>query len=299
MRFYCIVLIGAFISINSKRHRAESFETCCQWALYLMCKRSPYYFHLLYRSIFILLSVVHAGSFRVSVIHRPPTWTTGSSTCVHSYACDTHGGEAHQQVSTTFWLGKTIKKWLCSGRGLNLWSWNPLDFEADTQPIDDVHVKKKREQTAACTKQSCELSRHRNRTNIRLAVFWLFVMFAESQIKASERDPEYCKKWLWNVVLGERVIQAADLEKDCNSFTLCVAIGIVVLGVRGITLLSFFFRNRSIEPLVTMSPWSWSYLRTALFSDTVLLITGTSRLRIQITMLTLVFERTNFFKSWK
>ena len=32
---------------------------------------------------------MHVGSFRVSVIHRALTWTTGSFTCVcdHSYAC--------------------------------------------------------------------------------------------------------------------------------------------------------------------------------------------------------------------
>ena len=32
---------------------------------------------------------VHAGSFRVSIIHRTLTWSTGSLTCVrdHSYAC--------------------------------------------------------------------------------------------------------------------------------------------------------------------------------------------------------------------
>ena len=37
---------------------------------------------------------VHAGSFRVSVIHRTLTCTTGSLTCArdHSYACYTHGG---------------------------------------------------------------------------------------------------------------------------------------------------------------------------------------------------------------
>ena len=43
---------------------------------YLMCKSLPYYFHLLYRSTFILLSAkVHAGSLHVSVIHRTLTWT--------------------------------------------------------------------------------------------------------------------------------------------------------------------------------------------------------------------------------
>ena len=38
----------------------------------------------------MLLSVkVHAGSFRVSVIHRSLTWSTAALTCVcdHSYAC--------------------------------------------------------------------------------------------------------------------------------------------------------------------------------------------------------------------
>ena len=52
------------------------------------------------------------------------------------------------------------------------------------------------------SKQSCQLSRHRNRTNIRLGVFWLFVMFAESQIKAPERDPEYCKNGCEMLFLG-------------------------------------------------------------------------------------------------
>ena len=65
-------------------------------------------------------------------------------------------------------------------------------------------------------------------------------MFAESQIKVSKRDPEYCKNGC-EVVLGDPVMQAADLEKDCNSFTTCVAIGMFVLGVWEITLLSFFF----------------------------------------------------------
>ena len=35
-------------------------------------------------------------------------------------------------------------------------------------------------------------------------------------------------------------MQAADLEKECNSFTVCVAIGMFVLGVWGIILPSFF-----------------------------------------------------------
>ena len=40
------------------------------------------------RNIIIIIKV-HAGSFRVCIIHQTLTWTTGSLTCVrdHSYAC--------------------------------------------------------------------------------------------------------------------------------------------------------------------------------------------------------------------
>ena len=64
-------------------------------------------------------------------------------------------------------------------------------------------------------------------------------MFVESQIKASERDPEYCKTGCETLFFGEPVMQADDLEKDCNSFT--VAFGMFVLGVWGIPLPSFLF----------------------------------------------------------
>ena len=37
------------------------------------------------------------------------------------------------------------------------------------------------------------------------------------------------------------VMHAADLEKDCNSLTVCVAIGMFVLGVCGITHPSWVF----------------------------------------------------------
>ena len=46
-------------------------------------------------------------------------------------------------------------------------------------------------------------------------------MFAESQIKASKRDPEYCKNGCETLFFGEPMIQAANLKKDCNSFTVC------------------------------------------------------------------------------
>ena len=54
---------------------------------YLVCKSSPYYFHLLYRSTFFLLSAKCMLGLCDSVIHRTLTWTTGSSACVRDHSC--------------------------------------------------------------------------------------------------------------------------------------------------------------------------------------------------------------------
>ena len=84
---------------------------------------------------------VHAGYFRVFIIHRTLTWTTGSLTSVHglSYArvyttdlkiifldqCYTHGCWAHRQrVSTTFMTEKLKVFLSCAPDGirtLDLW----------------------------------------------------------------------------------------------------------------------------------------------------------------------------------
>ena len=66
----------------------------------------------IYRSV---TSKVHAGSCRVSEIHRTLTWTTGSLTCVglrdHSYAC-LHtrglGNDTDSESAQHFWLGKKL-----------------------------------------------------------------------------------------------------------------------------------------------------------------------------------------------
>ena len=74
---------------NSKRRRAESFEACCQRAL-LNVQISTLLFTLtLHKYTYPLVSKVHAGSLRVSVIHRTLTRATGALTCVrdHYYAC--------------------------------------------------------------------------------------------------------------------------------------------------------------------------------------------------------------------
>ena len=89
---------------------------------------------------------VHAGSVRVSIIHRTLTWTTGSLTCVrdHSYACVyIQGGWAHpQRVSTTFLTRRNSHKFfLCSWRGSNsgLWSSSPTLYQL-SHPVTTAYV---------------------------------------------------------------------------------------------------------------------------------------------------------------
>ena len=63
---------------------------------------------------------VHAGSFRVSIIHQTLTRTAGTLTCVrdhsHSYACvRIHTGVGHTDESAQhFWLGNTLTIFLCT-----------------------------------------------------------------------------------------------------------------------------------------------------------------------------------------
>ena len=115
------------------------------------------------------------------------------------------------------------------------------------------------------SKQSCELSRHGHRTNIptfvSLCSGYLWCL-TESQIKTSERDPMvkmFVKRCSWGTCdTGSR-------SRKRLQFIHCVcSLGMfVLLGVWGITLLSFFFRNRSIvpphHPASQLSPpfWVW------------------------------------------
>ena len=85
--------------------------------------------------------------FRVSVIHRTLTWTTGSLMCVsdHSYAC------VYTRVlgtPTTIQHNSLTRKnghnlFLCSGRGSNLWSSDlePMLYRL-SHPVDDGNQKK-------------------------------------------------------------------------------------------------------------------------------------------------------------
>ena len=61
--------------------------------------------------------------FRVSVIHRTLTWTTGSLTCVrdHCYTCVyTHGGFGHTDSESAqhFDSGKTLTRFSCAPDGV-------------------------------------------------------------------------------------------------------------------------------------------------------------------------------------
>ena len=84
-----------------------------------------------------LIKVNVGGSFRVSVIHRILTWTTGSLSCVRDYYCVciyTRGdGHTDSESAQHFWVGKTHTFCLCSWRDSNL---GPLDIESDALPIE-------------------------------------------------------------------------------------------------------------------------------------------------------------------
>ena len=93
-----------------------------------------------YPLLFACFFVVLCAVFHVSVMQQTLALTTYSLTCARdlSYACVyTHGGWAHRRVITTCLTRKNSHKlFSCSGRGSNLWSWNPLDLEADALPIE-------------------------------------------------------------------------------------------------------------------------------------------------------------------
>ena len=104
--------------INSKRRRAKSFETCCQWALLNVQVINLVFPSTVQKYIYPPVSKTHAGSFRVSVIHRTLTWTTGSLTCVRSYACvytRGWGTQTRSQRNILTWKN-SHKCVLCFGR---------------------------------------------------------------------------------------------------------------------------------------------------------------------------------------
>ena len=107
--------------------------------------------------------------------------------------------------------------------------------------------REKKEQTAACISSHQSYPAIEIRTIICHAVFWLFMMFAESQIKAFERDPEYCKNGCEKLFLrnprdaGSRSRKRLQfIHGVCSHRHVCPRI------MRNNSTI-FFFRNRSID----------------------------------------------------
>ena len=138
---YCIdgrIYLNLF-KINSKSRRAQSFEACSQCALLNVQIISLLFPFTVQKYMYLPVSKMHAGSFRVSVIHRILTWTIRSLTCVCSFVCvriHTRFGHTNSESSvSTCWLRKTPKKFLLSWRrlGSNLGS---LDLKSDALPTE-------------------------------------------------------------------------------------------------------------------------------------------------------------------
>ena len=105
---------------------------------------------------------VHAGSFRVSVIYRSLTWTTGSLTCVgdDSYACVYTRGLGTPTTSqyNIFYSEKLSNLFLMllTGPGSNLRS---LDLESDALPTEPPHQKLLTEEDDSLNKSVCVIAR--------------------------------------------------------------------------------------------------------------------------------------------
>ena len=99
-----------------------------------MCKSLPYY---LQKYSYPPVSKMHAGSFRVSIVHRILTWITGSVTCVRGYSyasvCTRGLGIPTASQHDIFDSEKTHNLLLCSRRDSNLGS---LDLESDALPTE-------------------------------------------------------------------------------------------------------------------------------------------------------------------
>ena len=106
------------------------------------------------------VSKVHAGSFRVSVIHRTLTWTTGSLTCVRDHSCAriyiicirASVGHTDHESAQHFLLGKP-HVFLCS----SVTRFEPRAFEVDALPIEPPrhpHHSRPTTYTSSCSNQS-------------------------------------------------------------------------------------------------------------------------------------------------
>ena len=109
-----IIIVLMYLNLSKPTQSAAGLKVLKPAAnrRHLMCKPLPYYVHFQYRrTLNPHLSKVHAGSFRVSVIHRTLTWTTASLKRARDYVCacvQTREVEhTDSESAQPFGLGKT------------------------------------------------------------------------------------------------------------------------------------------------------------------------------------------------
>ena len=111
-------LLSQSFQINSKCCWAESFEVCCQWALFNVQTVTLLLSFTVQKYIYPSVIKVHAGFVRDSIIHRTLTGTAWSLTCVcdHSYVgVYTLGLGSQTSELAHFSLGKTLTIFSCAG----------------------------------------------------------------------------------------------------------------------------------------------------------------------------------------
>ena len=121
---FLVVIMKNFNRRDSHGHHGSKRRELAQHAHSLGSQAFTYTFAS--RQLQARGASVHAGSFRVSVIHETLTWTTGSLSCVRDHSCACVytrelGIAYRQRVSTTFLTRKIHNFFLCSWRGSNLW----------------------------------------------------------------------------------------------------------------------------------------------------------------------------------
>ena len=129
--------------INWKRRRAESFETGCHWAVLNLQIITLLFTFTVQKYTYPPVSKVHAGSFRISVIHRHQTLTctTGSLTCIRGHQhniFDSGGGGGLGGGGLIDWLidcFKSSKPYRLSQRELTNFISSLLEFCGKLSPL--------------------------------------------------------------------------------------------------------------------------------------------------------------------
>ena len=85
--------------------------------------------------VYLPVSKVHAGSLRVSVIHRTLTWTTGSLACVLDHSCEcvyTQGLGTPTAIQHNIFYSEKLTIFSCALDGIRtsvLWIFSPTLYQ--------------------------------------------------------------------------------------------------------------------------------------------------------------------------